>query len=95
MTNFHNVFPNTQNTVSNALTTKFNDLCKSARVLFCSCEISFTYAGDGYILPLRRKLNPKTEETTRERPKSAPYLRLKNSKRTSKYQTIGELGTLL
>ena len=24
---------------------------------------------------------------------SAPYLRLKNSKRTSKYQSIGELGT--
>ena len=33
--------------------------------------------------------------TSRERPKSAPYLRLKNSKRTSKRQSIGELGTLL
>ena len=33
--------------------------------------------------------------TSRERPKSAPYLRLKNSKRTSKCQSIGELGTLL
>ena len=32
--------------------------------------------------------------TSRERPKSAPYLRLKNSKRTSKCQSIGELGTL-
>ena len=32
--------------------------------------------------------------TSRDRPKSAPYLRLKNSKRTSKCQTIGELGTL-
>ena len=33
--------------------------------------------------------------TSRDRPKSAPYLRLKNSKRTSRYQNIGELGTLL
>ena len=33
--------------------------------------------------------------TSRERPKSAPYLRLKNSRRTSKCQSIGELGTLL
>ena len=33
--------------------------------------------------------------TSRERPKSAPYLRLKNSKRTSICQSIGELGTLL
>ena len=28
------------------------------------------------------------EETSRERPKSAPYLRLKNSKRTSKCQVL-------
>ena len=28
--------------------------------------------------------------TSRDRPKSAPYLRLKNSKRTSKCQSIGE-----
>ena len=34
-------------------------------------------------------------QTSRERPKSAPYLRLKNSKRTSKCQSIGEWGTLL
>ena len=33
--------------------------------------------------------------TSRKRPKSAPYLRLKNSKRTSKSQSICELGTLL
>ena len=33
--------------------------------------------------------------TSRDRPKSAPYLRLKNSKRTSICQSIGELGTLL
>ena len=33
--------------------------------------------------------------TSRDRPKSAPYLRLKNTKRTSKCQSIGELGTLL
>ena len=32
-------------------------------------------------------------QTRRERPKSAPYLRLKDSKRTSKCQSIGELGT--
>ena len=32
-------------------------------------------------------------ETSRDRPKSAPYLRLKNSKRTSKCQSIGEFGT--
>ena len=31
--------------------------------------------------------------TSRDRPKSAPYLRLKNSKRTSKCQSIGEFGT--
>ena len=31
---------------------------------------------------------------SRDRPKSAPYLRLKNSKRTSICQSIGELGTL-
>ena len=30
--------------------------------------------------------------TSRERPNSAPYPRLKNSKRTSKCQSIGELG---
>ena len=30
--------------------------------------------------------------TSRERPKSVPYLRLKNSKRTSKCRSIGELG---
>ena len=29
-----------------------------------------------------------SEETSRERPKSAPYLRLKNSKRTSKYSLL-------
>ena len=34
-------------------------------------------------------------ETSQERPKSAPYLRLKNSKRTSKCQSIDELGTLI
>ena len=34
-------------------------------------------------------------ETSRERPKSAPYPRLKNSKRTSKFPSIGELGLLL
>ena len=34
-------------------------------------------------------------QTSRDRPKSAPYLRLKNSKKTSKCQSIGELGTLL
>ena len=33
--------------------------------------------------------------TNRERPKSAPYPRLKNSKRTSKFRSIGELGLLL
>ena len=33
--------------------------------------------------------------TSRDRPKSAPYLRLKNTKRTSKCQSIGELETLL
>ena len=33
-------------------------------------------------------------KTSRDRPKSAPYLRLKNSKRTSICQSIGELGTL-
>ena len=32
-------------------------------------------------------------QTRRDRPKSAPYLRLKNSKRTSKCQNIGEFGT--
>ena len=30
--------------------------------------------------------------TSRDRPKSAPYLRLKNSRRTSKCQSIGESG---
>ena len=34
-------------------------------------------------------------ETSRDRPKSAPYLRLKNTKRTFKCQSIGELGTLI
>ena len=34
------------------------------------------------------------KETSRERPKSASYPRLKNSKRTSKFQSIGELGPL-
>ena len=38
---------------------------------------------------------PGKVETSREPPKSAPYLRLKNSKRSSKCQSIGELGTLL
>ena len=32
---------------------------------------------------------------SRDRSKSAPYLRLKNTKSTSKCQSIGELGTLL
>ena len=32
-------------------------------------------------------------KTSRDRPKSAPYLRLKNSCRTSKCQSIGEFGT--
>ena len=31
--------------------------------------------------------------TSRDRPKSAPHLRLKNSKRTSKCQSFGDLGT--
>ena len=35
------------------------------------------------------------QPTSRDRPKSAPYLRLKNTRRTSKCQSIGELGTLL
>ena len=34
-------------------------------------------------------------ETSRDRPKSASYIRLKNSKRTSKCQSIGEYGTPL
>ena len=34
-------------------------------------------------------------KTSRERPKSAPYPRLKNSKRTSKFPNFGELGLLL
>ena len=34
-------------------------------------------------------------KTSRERPKSAPYPRLKNSKRTSKFPSFGELGLLL
>ena len=38
---------------------------------------------------------PPSKITRRERPKSAPYLRLKDSKRISKCQSIGELGTLL
>ena len=33
--------------------------------------------------------------TSRERPKSAPYPRLKNSKRTSKFPSFGELRLLL
>ena len=37
---------------------------------------------------------PNIRQTSRERSKSAPNLRLKNSKRTSKCQSIGELGTL-
>ena len=37
----------------------------------------------------------KLTKTNWERPKSGPYLRLKNSRRTSKCQSIGELGTLL
>ena len=35
------------------------------------------------------------KQTSRERPKSAPYPSLKNSKRTSKFPSIGELGLLL
>ena len=38
-------------------------------------------------------LNPIHDETSRDRLKSAPYLKLKNSKMTSKYQSIGEFGT--
>ena len=34
-------------------------------------------------------------KSSRDRPMSAPYLRLKNTKRTSNCQSIGELGTLL
>ena len=34
-------------------------------------------------------------QTSWEQPKPAPYLRLKNSKRNSKCQSIGKLGTLL
>ena len=34
----------------------------------------------------------KVRITSRDRPKSAPYLRLKNSKRTSECQSIGEFG---
>ena len=34
-------------------------------------------------------------KTSRDRPKMTPILRLKNSKRNSKCQFIGELGTLL
>ena len=44
----------------------------------------------------RLYLTAKTEVLAdRDRPKSAPYLRLKNSERTSKCQSIGELGILL
>ena len=42
-----------------------------------------------------KKIRRILKETSRDRPKSAPYLRLKNTKRTSKCQSIGELGTLL
>ena len=44
---------------------------------------------------MEQRLTSLNKQTSRERPKSAPYLRLKNSKRTSKCQSIGELGTLL
>ena len=44
--------------------------------------------------PFRVRLSAE-KEASRDRPKSAPYLRLKNTKRTSKCQSIGELGTLL
>ena len=37
----------------------------------------------------------KKKKTSRERPKSAPYPRLKNSERTSKFPSFGELGLLL
>ena len=47
-----------------------------------------------------RDLDTETEQqtrtqTSRDRPKAAPYLRLKNSKTTSKCQSICELGTFL
>ena len=41
-----------------------------------------------------RTEKPNRLKTSRERPKSAPYPRLKNSKRTSKFPSIGELGLL-
>ena len=51
-------------------------------------------------LPLRQKLRETVFPihliiTSRERPKSAPYLRLKNTKRASKCHSNGDLGTLL
>ena len=47
--------------------------------------------GKSYIIS---KANHALLQTSRGRPKPAPYLRHKNSKRTSKCQSIGELGTL-
>ena len=37
--------------------------------------------------------SPEIGGTSRDHPMWAPYLRLKNSKRTSKCQSFGELGT--
>ena len=42
----------------------------------------------GYVRNYQDEVIRKAEETSRDRSKSAPYLRLKNSKRTSKCQSI-------
>ena len=46
----------------------------------------------GHIKKFRK--NVSRSQTSRDRPKTAPYLKIKNSKKTSKCQSIGELGTL-
>ena len=56
-------------------------------------NLGYTYV-DPYLF-LFRCARSFQYETIRERPKSAPHPRLKNSKRTSKFPSIGELGLLL
>ena len=61
-------------------------------------ELKWIYGNSKSSKTSRKKLTEccfQARKTSRERPKSAPYLRLKNSKRTSNCQSISELGTLL
>ena len=61
------------------------------KTVCCLTDLCKTYFSPGGLIV--RFAVSQRQETSRGRPKWAPYLRLKNNKRTSKCQSIGEFGT--